>query len=321
MGHVQQSTTFADVLRDKGEISFLTKSDEVVAAEIGKAGFGVTRLPSDAEIFRHLTELDPDITIFDKIDVSEQLARNIKDRLRTSISIFTNLTAANRYADVAVTAGIGSQFRNISYTDAETGTRYYFGPKYWILRPQFYEYKKRRKTPPRGTDRIVFLFGGSDPANLTCTALAEFLGWSRPFKIDVIIGALYSHEVALRELLFRHPEKSTGVVIHKNITNVAELMYKSDLAIVSPGLSTFESLIVGTPVLVIPQNEMQRDVFRGFMSMVEQDQIAGIRDKIAHGEFTYPQEENVRMMEIGEGVDELRDVILNSVRRSDPSTT
>ena len=259
--------------------------------------------------------IDPDITIFDKIDVAEELARDIKAQLRTRLAIFTNLTDANRYADVAVKADIGSQFRNITYTDAETKTRYYFGPKYWVLRPEFYEYKKRRKPLPQGTQQILLIFGGSDPTNLTCAALAGLLEWDRPFAISVIIGAQYAHEAALRDLLGRHPGKSASVTIHKNIRNVAELMYQADLTIVSPGLSTFESLIVGTPVLIIPHNELQRDAYRGFMSMVERDNASGIRDKIARGEFTFPQEEHIQEMKIGEGIDELRDVILGLVPR------
>lgn len=67
----------------------------------------------------------------------------------------------------------------------------------------------------------------------------------------------------------------------------------------------------------MPQNEMQRDVFRGFMSMLERDQVGGLQDKIMRGDFTYPQDDSIRVMEIGEGICELRDVIVNSVRRLD----
>ena len=61
--------------------------------------------------------------------------------------IFTNLTVANRYADIAVTADIGSNFANVRFVDEKTGTRYYYGPKYWILRPEFYSYKNFSKLP------------------------------------------------------------------------------------------------------------------------------------------------------------------------------
>jgi spore coat polysaccharide biosynthesis predicted glycosyltransferase SpsG len=315
MGHVEQSTTVARELRAKADVCFLTKSDDTVLTTIRGSGFEATRLRSDAEILHHLTTLDPDIIVFDKIDVEEKLASDIKRMLKASLVIFTNLTEANKHADIAVTADIGSRFKNVTYTDKDTNTLYYYGPKYWVLRPEFYEYKSKGKVSSGKPQQILLMFGASDPSNLTSAVLQELLGMDRMLWIDVILGAHFSHDDSVNQVLERHFEKRANVTVHRNIKNVAELMYKADLAIASPGLSVFEALCVGTPVIVMPQDALQRDTYQGFMRMLERDQVGKLGGMIERAEFTYPHEDNIAMMEIGEGVHELLQVILRSVKR------
>src|SRR5690242_20799654 len=113
MGHVQQAMTLAKQLRTSADISFLTKSEESIASMLRESGFKATRLESDAAILDNLATMDPQVIVFDKIDVDENLAKRIKTSLSGALVIFTNLTDANKYADVAVTADIGSRFDNV----------------------------------------------------------------------------------------------------------------------------------------------------------------------------------------------------------------
>lgn len=322
MGHVQQSTTLARELRAKADVCFLTKSDDTVLTAIRESGFEATGLRNDAEILQHLTTLNPDIIVFDKIDVEEKLARDIKNALKARLVIFTNLTGANKYADVAVlqratdlTADIGSRFKNVAYTDNDTNTLYYYGPKYWVLRPEFYEYKSKCKVSSRKPEHILLTFGGSDPSNLTSAVLEELLGMDRTLWIDVILGAHFGYDDSVSLAFERYPGKRANVTVHRNIKNVADLMYKADLTVTSAGLSMLEALCVGTPVIVMPHDSLQRDTYRGFMRMLERDEISKLGGMIERAEFTYPHEEHIAMMKIGEGVSELVEVILRSVKR------
>ena len=314
MGHVQQAVTVAKELRGKADICFLTKSGETIVTAIRESGFDTTRLPGDAEILAHLKDLDPDIIVFDKIDVNEELARDIKTTLRAGLVIFTNLTGANKYADVAVTADIGSRFENVSFKDKGTNTLYYYGPKYWVLRPEFYQYKKRGKTASRKPERILLMFGGSDPCRLTPVVLEELLGMDRAYNITVVLGAHFGPEDSVNEVLERYPAKRTNVTVLRNIQNVPQLMYEADLVIASPGLSVFEALCVGTPVIAMPQDKLQRDTYQGFIQMLERDEVEKLGSMVEKGGFTYPQENHIARMEIGEGVPELMEVILRSGR-------
>lgn len=318
MGHVQQSTTVARELRTAADVSFLTKSSETTAAAIRESGFDATRLQNDTEILQHLCAMNPDVIVFDKIDVDEQLARSIKQQLNAGLVIFTNLTRANLHADVAVTADIGSRFRNVSYTDPETRTHYYYGPRYWVLRPEFHQHKRQRSDSPDKVESVLLIFGGSDPLNLTSAALDALLSLDQDFRIATIVGAHFSHDEDLLRVLGRHGAKAASVTLHRNIKNVAELMGQADLVVASPGLSVFEALRVGTPVIVMPQDDLQRDTYKGFIRMVERDQVSKLAGMIERREFTYPDEDHIVQMEIGEGVQELVGAILGSARKAMP---
>lgn len=314
MGHVQQSLSLARYLAAEAEITFLTKSDKAVAARFLASGFPSIRLKDDAQILERLRLAVPDVILFDKIDVSEALARNIRQSLPSSLVIFTNLTDANRHAHMAVTADIGSGFKNIRYVDESTGTLHFFGPKYWILRPEFHEYQKLDKCVATVLKRILLIFGGSDPSNLTTTALRYLIESGQKLDLDVILGSHYGFDAELSGIL-EAPEYADAVIsVHRNVPNVAELMYKADLVLASPGLSAFEALCTGTPVIVVPHDSLQRDTYDGYMRMLERDDLSKLAQMIEKGDFTYPSDDAIRRMEIGDGIQELKAEILKLAR-------
>lgn len=317
MGHVQQSTTLAKALRGVAEVSFLTKSDEQVVAAIREAGFEVSSFVDDAQIFAFLQAAPPEVVLFDKIDVGVDLARQIRAGLPSRLVIFTNLTAANALAHMVVlqrAADLGTdparRFRNETFTDPASGTRYFYGPRYWVLRPEFHVYRQCGKTPRFPPQRILLAFGGSDPTNLTSAVLDTLLAAETPRAIDVILGRHFAHQDALERVLERHPARRQAVTIHRNVSNVAELMYAADLAVTAAGMSMFEALCVGTPLIVIPQDDLQRDTYRGVMRLLEVDELGQLAGIIERGDFSTAADPIVAAMEIGDGLDELIDSIL-----------
>lgn len=310
LGHVQQSITFARALLPNADICFLTKSDALIVARIAEAGFTVTGLENDSSILRKLQELRPDVVIFDKLDVDETLASDIKQNLSTRLVIFTNLSGANKFADIAVTADIGSAFENLRYIDKDTGTLNFYGPRYWVLRPEFDAYHQKGKVRAAATEQVLLIFGGSDPANLTSVALDQLLSLDRHLEIDAVLGSHFSHEADVLEMLQRHEKKCARVKLYRNIKNVAELMYRADLVIASPGLSAFEALRVGTPIVVVPHDSLQRDTYQGHMRMIERNELWKLGSMIEAGDFTYPNDQPISRMEIGQGVHELKEVIM-----------
>lgn len=317
MGHVQQSTTLAKALRGTANVFFVTKSDEQVVATIREAGFEVSAFTDDVQIFAFLRAAPPDVVLFDKIDVGVDLARQIRADLPSRLVIFTNLTAANAYAHMVVlqrAAELGTdperRFRNEAFTDSSSGTRYFYGPRYWVLRPEFHAYRQFGKTPRRPPQRILLAFGGSDPTNLTSAVLDRLLGGETRYTIDAILGRHFPHQNAVERVLERHPERRQAVTLHRNVSNVAELMHAADLAITAAGMSMFEALCVGTPVIVIPQDALQRNTYQGVIRLLEIDDLMKLCDIIERSDFTNPDDAPIAAMTIGEGLNQLIDSII-----------
>lgn len=297
LGHIYQSCALAREFIGKNNILFLTQSEYSVMKQIEDAGFGVLQM-DDVKKLIFLQSCQPDIIIFDKLDVSEKFAQVIKETLKSKLVIMTNLTSANNYADIAVTALTDGSLKSKRYIKGNT--QYFSGIKYYILRKEFYDYHDKGKKLD-GVHRILLIFGGVDKANLTVPVLEELL--KKDYKIDVIKGAMYVYP----ELLDKFTDK---VTIHSNTNEVAKLMYEADLCIVSPGLSMCEALCVGTPVVAIPQLQYQWDACVGQIKMIHREEIGKLNDIIKKKDFSFPQDKNIREMEIGMGKRELIEEIL-----------
>jgi spore coat polysaccharide biosynthesis predicted glycosyltransferase SpsG len=239
------------------------------------------------------------------------LARQIKETIGCKLIIFTNLTTANQYADVTVLADMGSNFKNVREEDAISSAVHYYGPKYWMLRPEFLAYTKIAKKPLSHVKNIMLIFGGADQSNFTSEVLTELLHMPSIFEILVVVGAAFEHHEELSAAIDQNRiTQSTCRIVH-NLKNVAEEMYRSDVVFASPGLSFFEALAVGTPVVGFHQNELQRDVYKGYLTTRDKSEVSELSSIIENMSFVYPDDPFVVAMEIGQGKDELIRAILN----------
>jgi spore coat polysaccharide biosynthesis predicted glycosyltransferase SpsG len=315
MGHVYQSVTLAGELAknmdSQSTIFFITKSEQTVINHLSETGLAVRQYPDDNAILDALVTEAPDRIIFDKLDVSPLLARQIKEVIGCKLIIFTNLTTANQYADVTVLADIGSNFENICEKDATSGAIRYYGPRYWMLRPEFFSYAEIAKKRLSLARKVMLIFGGADQSNFTSVVLNELLRMAPAFEILVVVGAAFEYHEELKSVVDQNrTSQSTYRIVH-NLKNVAEEMYRADLVLASPGLSFFEALAVGTPVVGFHQNELQRDIYRGYLTTRDKSEVSELPSIIESMSFIYPDDPFIASMEIGKGRDELIHTILN----------
>lgn len=313
LGHVYQSKTLAKYLLEKEkyepEITFLTKSDNYVADLIRKDGFVVKQFADDEGIFTFLQTVLPQIVVFDKIDVAPLLAKKIKSELKLKLVIFTNLTEANQYADISVLADIGSNFENLR--EIKDNRISYWGPKYWLLRPEFYDNHLGDRVRGLAINNITLLFGGADPYDYTGLILEQLMKSTEQFDINVILGNAYRKEEKISEIRNLYKGSKSSVRVFRNTPHVAAIMSHSDLVFASPGLSLFEALKVGTPVLAFYQSDLQKEVYDGYIPVYGKGDVYSVIDLIHRRNFIFPDDKFISGMEIGNGRYELINQILN----------
>jgi spore coat polysaccharide biosynthesis predicted glycosyltransferase SpsG len=196
MGHVYQSMTLGnyllEIMSSDDKLFFITKSDENVIELLKTTNCSVFHCVNDDMIFEKLKISKPDRVVFDKLDVTPELAKNIKKYIAAKLIICTNLTEANKYADVTVLADIGSNFKNI-IIKTEEGQTQYFGPKYWIMRPDFYYYNSLRKPKILEVKNIMLMFGGADPENFSNAVLNKLFEMQDDFNITLVLGTAFNY--------------------------------------------------------------------------------------------------------------------------------
>ncbi|MFZ1640544.1 MAG: UDP-2,4-diacetamido-2,4,6-trideoxy-beta-L-altropyranose hydrolase [Candidatus Contendobacter sp.] len=135
--------------------------------------------------------------------------------------------------------------------------RQLLGPRYALLRPEFREAREQLRQRDGVVRRILVFFGGADPSNETAKALRAIQRLERPdIAVDVVVGEANPHRAEIEALCAEWPNAS----FHCQVTHMAELMAKADLAIGAGGVSTWERAVLAVPSLVIAVAENQRRV-------------------------------------------------------------
>lgn len=306
LGHVYRSLALAKELSKFGKVSFLTTSGDIVLNKVSSSGFEIYRLIDNEALKNRLEMYNPDTVVIDKLDVDELFAKYIKTHLRSKLIIFGNVSSANRYADVVINAIIGTDFRNRSFIDKNTGTLYLEGPKYLVLRREFYRYKGLYKFR-NSLEKVLLIFGGSDPANLTCKVLEKILDISDITDIKVVLGPAFKFDTELNLLLKRNANyMKQRIDIYKNINNVADLMLSVDLVFTSAGTTMFESFLIGLPTITFYQNELQKNMFKGFVTTYDFNNVTDFKSFLfSNYRNYYLIKKKIDKLEVGEGRQEI----------------
>jgi UDP-2,4-diacetamido-2,4,6-trideoxy-beta-L-altropyranose hydrolase len=315
MGHVYRSTTIAEELRGDALLLFLTKSDDAIA-RIRRSGFNATLCKTDEEILGRLSQIGPTMIILDAPQLSARFIENIRATLdvETRIVVFDAHFAPeiNRQIDVIVNAILRGDFANEFIYDQDVNTQYYFGPRYLVLRPEFFNsVKQRPRLNHPHEKKLLLLFGGGDYANLTTRTLDRILRFDKERCIHIIVGPAFGHLEELNAVIQAHTSDSSRIKVDKDATNVGELMNNADVVITSPGLSMFEALRLRKTVIAIYQNEFQKVVYKNFplKCIVEQSDISHI-DALLE-DFEHFDQDGVDKLQIGEGKTALLQAIRN----------
>lgn len=124
----------------------------------------------------------------------------------------------------------------------------YLGPSYVLLREEFYKAKQEAKVRDGNVKCVLVFFGGSDHTNQTLKVIEAIPLLNRPdIVFDIVVGASNQHKETLERLICDIPNAN----YHCQVSNIASLMVKADLAIGAGGATTWERCVLGLPTLTI----------------------------------------------------------------------
>lgn len=171
---------------------------------------------------------------------------------------------------------------------------------------------------------ILITTGGSDSFNLAGQLLMEAMKYDalKEKEYHVVSGSLNPHIGELQALAQKHE----NIHIHCNVTNMAELMAESEVALSAGGSTLYELCAVGVPVIAFSFAENQERLVQTFVkrgiaqyggnyrtdgNKMIQNTIAGLETLLEDKNLRTEYRKKARTLVDGKGADRIAEALLS----------
>lgn len=354
MGHVMRCLSVADALLKRGEEVLFVTADDTPVPLLTKKGIPYCVLHTDyadmeaelPELWEVLRELpqgaeSPDATLAQKntsilVDsyyVTEKYLAALKKRITTIY--MDDIYAFSYPVDMLINYNIYGEEMGYEKDAAFADTKLLLGANYVPLREEFSAgagYVQSRKelslgaanVPPAEEGGILITTGGSDSFNLAGQLLMEAMKYDalKEKKYHVVSGSLNPHIGELQALAQKHE----NIHIHCNVTNMAELMAESEVALSAGGSTLYELCAMGVPVIAFSFAENQERLVQTFVkrgiaqyggnyrtdgNKMIQNTIAGLETLLEDENLRTEYRKKARTLVDGKGAERIAEALLS----------
>jgi len=273
-GHAMRCLALAGALRARGaDCHFLMRADGIggIADRIGEEGHRFIALdapddPSNHEGLAHshflpggqawdaeasgmaLDGAPTDLLIVDHYGIDARWQRAMRSHARR-ILVIDDLADRPHDCDMLLDQNLVAGFESRYDALVPPACQRLLGPRYALLRSEFERRPQTVETRGELNPRLLVMFGGADPQNLTLKTveLLVRIGWRG--GVDIVAGPLHADPDGLRRAMAPLPD----ALLHAPARNVSALMSKAGLSIGSPGVSSWERCAQALPSITVSQ--------------------------------------------------------------------
>ena len=279
MGHVMRCLSVADALVKCGEEVLFVTADDTPVPLLTKKGVPYRVLHTDyadmeaelPELWNALSELPQRVEsseealpqrntaiLVDSYYVTEKYLAALKKRITTIY--MDDIYAFSYPVDMLINYNIYGEEMGYEKDAAFADTKILLGTEYVPLREEFSAAEQQRTAADGG---ILITTGGSDSFNLAGQLLMEAMKYDalKEKEYHVVSGSLNPHIGELQALAQKHE----NIHIHCNVTNMAELMAESEVALSAGGSTLYELCAMGVPVIAFSFAENQERLVQTFV--------------------------------------------------------
>lgn len=278
MGHVMRCRAFADKLKEHGlsSVFVMRGSSPDVAGLVSAGGHGVEDIPSGCTLQEDLRET---MRIADECGAAMVVTDICHTRALKDLhgfleyhgglagGLFTLCIAGSTVSDAPCHVVVSPYFRESYPRRGEEGFPIrLIGPEYFIFRREFVETARMERPFPAMGRHLLVTVGGSDELGITKKIVeAVVLLERRDLDLRIIIGPAFPGTMAgeLEEML--SPSEMTYTFLD-NSANMAEEMFRADLAVTGDGLTKYETAVTGTPSIMLSRFDSEHELDRQFSS-------------------------------------------------------
>jgi len=269
-GHVMRCLTLANQLKRHGvEVTFVCRNLEGHSISyLREQGMEVSILQSyevqwklDAEeTIAIIKEMDneADLVIVDHYGLDGRWEKELRHYTR-QIMVIDDLADRSHDCDLLLDQNYYLNMKERYIGLVPDHCVQMLGPDYVLLRDEFLQVANEPRERTGQINNILVFFGGTDPTEETIKALEAIKELNiTEIEINVVVGASNPkcHEI---ELMCEEMENTN---FHCQVSNMAELMWKADLAIGAGGSTAWERCLVGLPSLTVVLAENQFELTR-----------------------------------------------------------
>jgi UDP-2,4-diacetamido-2,4,6-trideoxy-beta-L-altropyranose hydrolase len=262
-GHVMRCLALAQAYRAVGgPVAFsLATATAALEARLIEEGMSVDHLaavPGDPEDVSQTIALARKIRAGWVVTDGYQFSSHYQHSMKTAglgLLFIDDYGHADHYfADLVLNQNLYAS--ETTYGHREPYTRLLLGPRYALLRREFWPWRNWSRSIPSAALRLLITLGGSDPHNTTLDVLRALQSLARTdLEVKVVLGPAYSSREALLEELKSMQGKTELLTA---VTDMPGLMAWADLAISAAGSTCWELAFMGVPMITIVQADNQR---------------------------------------------------------------
>ena len=268
VGHVMRCLALGQAWQETGgQVTFLTTPEAPAILrrlqEEGMAVSPLTALPGSAQDATQALDLAHKLgaewMVVDGYHFGAEYQRHLHESGLGILFIDDEGRGEHYYADLVLNQNIHAHAG--LYEAREPQTRLLLGPRFALLRREFWPWRGWRRQSPEVARKILVTLGGGDPDNVT-GKVVQALGQVKVAGLEAVVIAGGANPY------FQQLEKAVGSLpfparLEKNVTNMPDLMAWADMAITGGGSTCWETAFMGLPSLVIILAENQRAVAEG----------------------------------------------------------
>jgi UDP-2,4-diacetamido-2,4,6-trideoxy-beta-L-altropyranose hydrolase len=199
------------------------------------------------------TDAPWDWLLVDHYALDARWEKIVKERAR-KIFVIDDLANRPHVCDALLDQNLQTDMDTRYQSLVPASCRLLLGPRFALLRPEFYEARFQLKQRDGAVRKVLIFFGGVDTTNETEKTLRAFRQL-QPFNLslDVVVTSANPNAETIRRLCAELP----AARFHRDVQNMAALMTQSDLAVGAGGVTSWERCYLGLPsiLLVLADNQ------------------------------------------------------------------
>jgi len=240
LGHLRRCRALGTALSSRGAVMRLLVAGDARAAAPGATRFDWTRDPELT--VETLRAWRTEVAVVDAYGASPELLECVAAVVALAVAVDD---LADRRLPVHLVVNGAWHASRLTYR-ARPDTLFLLGPEYTLLDPAFAE--APRRTPRDDVRRVLLTLGGDPPADALAAALHAVRRAAPAARIDVALGPFAPVPDVTGE----------GVRVCRGLDSLRPLMLEADLAVTGGGVTLYECLATGVPVIGVCLADNQR---------------------------------------------------------------